>query len=135
MKYFNILVLAWLFGAGCCCTSHPGSATAVDETRMAAGKYVVRQPELKVDLDLWRNGSYLMSAEGSSGAAAASESGFWTLEGPDLILNPQNGAAGANLRRLRPAPGSAGQQSFVVVENDYQGPSTLTGLSFEREGP
>jgi hypothetical protein len=101
---------------------------------MSAGKYVVRQPEINVDLNLWRNGSYLMSAEGGNGAGA-SEGGFWTLDGPDLVLNPQNGAAGAELRRLRPAPAGAGPQSFVVVEYDFQGPSTLTGLTFERESP
>ena len=136
MKHFNIIgivVMAWLLCAGCCCTSHPGSASAGYETERA-GKYVVRQPEVKVDLDLWCNGNYLMSAEGST-RAVASELGYWTLDGGDLILTPQNGYAGANSRRLRPAPGVAGQPSFVVVEYAYQGPCTLNGLTFERENP
>jgi len=133
MKHLNILALAWLFGAGCCSTSHTGSATAVDETKMASEKYVLRQPEIKADLFLWRNGNYSMSAEGESGAGA-SETGFWIVEGPDLVLFPQNGPAGGNLR-LRPAPGGA-RQSFIVADYYYdQGPRTLGGLIFERESP
>ena len=133
MKHLNILALAWLFGAGCCSTSHTGSATAVGETKLEAEKYVVRQPEVKADLFLWRNGNYSMSAEGGNGAGT-SEGGFWIIEGPDLVLYPQNGPAGGNLR-LRPSPGVAGQ-SFIVADYYYdQGRSPLGGFIFERENP